>query len=78
MPIVFMGSPGFAVPSLRALAERYPLAGVVTQPDRPSGRGRNPAPPPVKLAALELRLPVFQPARLRDPESLDQLRAWAA
>lgn len=77
MPIVFMGSPAFAVPSLRALAERYPLAGVVTQPDRPSGRGRKLTPPPVKLAALELQLPVFQPSRLRDPNSLAQLQAWA-
>lgn len=77
MPIVFMGSPAFAVPSLRALAERYPLAGVVTQPDRPSGRGRKLTPPPVKVAALELQLPVFQPSRLRDPTALAQLKVWA-
>ncbi len=77
MPIVFMGSPAFAVPSLRALAERYPLAGVVTQPDRPSGRGRKLTPPPVKVAALELQLPVFQPDRLRDPAALAQLKAWS-
>lgn len=77
MPIVFMGSAAFAVPSLYALAAGYPVAGVVTQPDRPSGRGRRLTPPPVKVAALELQLPVFQPARLRDPDALAQLKAWS-
>ena len=77
MPIVFMGSPAFAVPSLYALAARYPVAGVVTQPDRPSGRGRRLTPPPVKAAALELQLPVFQPARMRDPDALARLKAWS-
>jgi methionyl-tRNA formyltransferase len=76
MLIVFMGSPAFAVPALQALAQRYSLAGVVTQPDSPSGRGRSLTAPPVKVAALELGLPVFQPDRLRDPGSLAQLRAW--
>jgi len=74
--IVFMGSPDFAVPVLEALARSYPITGVVTQPDRPSGRGRFLSPPPVKEKALELGLPVFQPEKLRDPEVFLQLQAF--
>ena len=72
-----MGSPDFAIPSLQRLAEKYPLVGVVTQPDRPAGRGQQMTPPPVKQLALQLGLPVFQPERLRRPEALTQLEAWA-
>jgi methionyl-tRNA formyltransferase len=72
-----MGSPGFAVPSLRALHERYRLAGVVTQPDRPAGRGRRLAPSAVKQAAQALGLPTQQPPRLRAPEALAALREWS-
>jgi methionyl-tRNA formyltransferase len=75
--VVFMGSPEFAVPSLRLLAEKYPVVGVVTQPDRPAGRGRVLTPPPVKLLAEELNLPVIQPERLRRPEAMQALRDWA-
>jgi methionyl-tRNA formyltransferase len=74
--VVFMGSPDFAVPSLKALAEVYPVVGVVTQPDREAGRGRTLVSPPVKLAALELSLPVIQPEKLRAPEAMAQLQAW--
>lgn len=74
--IVFMGSPDFAVPALRALAAQYTLAGVVTQPDRPAGRGMTLTPPPVKAAALELGIPVIQPEKLRQPEAFAQLQAW--
>lgn len=65
MRIVFFGTPEFAVASLRALIrERFTLAGVVTQPDRPQGRSRSTlVPPPVKVAALEAGLQVLQPAR---------------
>lgn len=74
---VFMGSPDFAVPALRALvAANYPLAGVITQPDRPAGRGNRLTPPPVKIAALELGLEVFQPERLRAPQAMQRLREW--
>jgi methionyl-tRNA formyltransferase len=73
---VFMGSPDFAVPALRALAGAYPVVGVVTQPDRPSGRGMTLSPPPVKVAAQELGIEVFQPEKLRTPEALAQLQAW--
>jgi methionyl-tRNA formyltransferase len=72
-----MGSPEFAVPSLKALAARYPIIGVVTQPDRPAGRGRVLTPPPVKTLAQKLGLPVIQPERLRRPEAMQQLRDWA-
>src|SRR5512139_2910075 len=75
--IVFMGSPDFSLPTLRALAEQYPIAGVVTQPDRPAGRGRTLTPPPVKQLAVELGLPIIQPRRLRQPEAMEQLLAWA-
>lgn len=75
--IVFMGSPEFALPTLQKLAERYPVIGVITQPDRPAGRGREMKPPPVKLLAESLGLPVIQPIRLRAPEAMEQLRAWA-
>jgi methionyl-tRNA formyltransferase len=74
--VVFMGSPEFALPTLRALAESYPVAGVVTQPDRPAGRGRTLTPPPVKILAQELGLPVIQPARLKEPGAVEQLQAW--
>ena len=75
--IVFMGSPDFAVPALEALARNYPVVGVVTQPDRPVGRGGDPKPPAVKEAALRLGIPFIQPEKLRQPEASDQLRAWA-
>jgi methionyl-tRNA formyltransferase len=75
--LVFMGSPDFAVPSLRALAEQYTLSGVVTQPDRPAGRGGAIAAPAVKQAALELGLPLIQPEKLRAPEAMEQLHAWS-
>ncbi|MEW6084185.1 MAG: methionyl-tRNA formyltransferase [Chloroflexota bacterium] len=75
--IVFMGSPEFALPSLRALTGAYHVVGVVTQPDRASGRGREFKPPPVKTLALELGTPVMQPEKLRAPEAMGQLRAWS-
>jgi methionyl-tRNA formyltransferase len=73
---IFMGSPEFALPTLQALDEHYPVVGVVTQPDRPAGRGRTLSPPPVKALAVELGLPVIQPNSLREPEALEQLRNW--
>ena len=75
--LVFMGSPDFALPTLRALAANYDVVGVITQPDRPAGRGKQLTAPPVKILAKELDLPVIQPARLREPPAMAQLRAWA-
>lgn len=72
-----MGSPEFALPTLRGLAAGYPVVGVVTQPDRPAGRGRELTPPPVKQLALQLGLPVIQPQRLKEPEAMQQLQDWA-
>lgn len=64
--VVFFGSPEFAVPSLAAVAARHEVLAVVTQPDRPAGRGKHLAPPPVKELALKLGLLVHQPATLKD------------
>ncbi|HVN15527.1 MAG TPA: methionyl-tRNA formyltransferase [Anaerolineales bacterium] len=75
--IVFMGSPDFSLSTLRALANAYEVIGVVTQPDRASGRGRALKAPPVKTLALELGLPVIQPNKLREPEAMNQLRLWS-
>jgi methionyl-tRNA formyltransferase len=75
--IIFMGSPDFALATLRALHANYPVIGVVTQPDRIAGRGRELKPPPVKTLALDLGIPVIQPEKLRNPEAIEQLRAWS-
>lgn len=75
--IVFLGTPDFAVPSLlRLLAAGAPVRLVVTQPDRPCGRGRKPAPPPVKLAALEHSIPVYQPERIRGADVIGRIKAY--
>jgi methionyl-tRNA formyltransferase len=74
--LVFMGSPDFALPTLKALSKQYEVVGVVTQPDRASGRGRALKPPPVKVLAQELNIPVMQPEKLRQPEAMEQLRGW--
>ena len=71
-----MGSPDFSLPTLRALSNTYKVVGVVTQPDRASGRGRGLKPPPVKMLAQELSIPVIQPEKLRQPEAMEQLRLW--
>jgi len=76
MRIVFMGSPDFAVPSLTALTQAFDVVGVVTQPDRPAGRGRRVAPPPVKMAAQANAIPLIQPKSLKRPDALDQVREW--
>lgn len=74
--IVYMGTPDFAVPSLQALARDHQVVGVVTQPDRPAGRGRRLVAPPVKEAAGALGLEVIQPPTLRRPEVVERLVAW--
>lgn len=76
--IIFMGSPEFAVPILIALAERYAVVGVVTQPDRPAGRGRKLTPPPVKNCARLYDIPVIQPEKMKDPGVFEQLVEWSA
>jgi len=76
LKVVFMGSPEFGVPTLRALNAEFRVAGVVTRPDKPRGRSRMPVPTDVKKAALELQLPVIEPGRLDSPETMEALRGW--
>lgn len=77
--VVFMGSPEFSVPILAALIERTHVIGVVTQPDRPKGRGRKLVAPPVKDLAMENDIPVIQPRRIRKDETAKQrLKDWSA
>ena len=74
MRVVFMGTPDFAVPALKALVESpHTVAAVYTQPDRPKGRGNKLSQSPVKTAALEAGLPVFQPEKIRR-DSVEELR----
>ena len=78
--IVFLGTPAFAVPSLEALLAAAPhrVVGVVTQPDRPRGRGQKTSDAPVKARAVEAGIPILQPERMKDPVFLDALAAWNA
>ena len=75
MRVVFLGTPAFAVPTLDALAGTHEVILVVTQPDRPKGRGQELAASPVKQAALHLNLSVFQPERIRRPDAQERLAA---
>ena len=75
MRLVFLGTPAFAVPTLEATVKAgHEVAAVLTQPDRPRGRGQNVAVSPVKEAALRLGLTVYQPERVRRPEAVEYLR----
>jgi methionyl-tRNA formyltransferase len=77
--IVFMGTPEFAVESLKAILEAgYPVKGVITSPDKPSGRGLQLHPSPVKVFASDHHLPVLQPLKLKDPEFLTDLKKLEA
>ncbi|NJN69892.1 MAG: methionyl-tRNA formyltransferase [Nitrospira sp.] len=77
MRIVFMGTPEFAVPSLEALLRSDDhVVGVVSQPDRPKGRGQQLVAPPVKLVAERAGIPVLQPLKIRTPEFLQALSSW--
>ncbi len=77
--VAFAGTPAFAVPTLRALAASpHALVGVLTQPDRPAGRGRKLKGSPVKRLAQELNLPLSQPVTLQTPEARAALASWAA
>ena len=75
--IIFLGTPDFAVPALRALIEHgEKVVAVVTQPDRPKGRGRQLTPPPVKVVAQETGLEVLQPTKIKTKDFLDELGAY--
>ncbi|NMA70242.1 MAG: methionyl-tRNA formyltransferase [Desulfitobacterium sp.] len=78
MRIVYMGTPDFAVPTLRALVSQgHEVVGVFTQPDRPAGRGKRLRPSPVKVAAEEMGLEIYQPEKIKTPENLDLLKELA-
>lgn len=75
MRIVFMGTPDFSVPTLEALVKGgHEVMAVVTQPDKPKGRGKAVVMTPVKEKALELKIPVYQPVKVREPEFVEILR----
>ncbi len=77
MKIVFMGTPDFSVGTLeKIVAAGHEVACVVTQPDKPRGRGKEMQPTPVKVAALQHELPVYQPKRVRDPEAVEKIRSY--
>jgi methionyl-tRNA formyltransferase len=78
--IIFFGTPEFAVPTLDALLAALPhtVVGVVTQPDRPRGRGQHVSHGPVKAHALAAGVPILQPERMKDPAFLERLAAWRA
>ena len=73
MKIIFMGTPEFAVPSLETLASEEEIICVVTQPDRPKGRGHKLQPTPIKIFAEEKNFPVLQPEKIKNPEVIEQL-----
>jgi methionyl-tRNA formyltransferase len=77
MRIVFMGTPEFAVPSLKGLLKSEDqVVGIVTQPDRPKGRGQVLTPSPVKLVAQREGIPFLQPTKMKDPGFLEALSSW--
>lgn len=73
---VFMGSPDFSVSILEELGKHYEVCGVVTQPDKPAGRGKKLTPPPVKILAERCGYPLIQPEKMKDPGVYEQLAAW--
>ena len=79
MKVLFMGTPDFAVGTLEALADAgHQVCLAVTQPDKPKGRGKEMQPPPVKVAAERLGIPVFQPKKVREPECVERLKECQA
>ncbi len=71
-----MGTPDFAVPVLEKLSKNFQIIGVITQPDRPSGRGRKLIPPAVKVSAESLNLEIFQPQDVNSKSSLELIKSW--
>ena len=78
MRVIFMGTPEFAVPSLKMLHETQEIICVVTQPDKPKGRGQKLLPSPVKIFAQEKNLPILQPKKIKSPEVVDELKKLRA
>lgn len=78
MKVVFMGTPDFSVPTLEEIIKAgHEVIGVITQPDKPKGRGKLVAYPPVKEKAMEYNIPIFQPAKLRDESFVEVLKELA-
>lgn len=75
MKIVFMGTPAFAVPSLKACIKHHEVVAVYTQPDKPKGRGKKMAMSEVKFTALEHDIPVYQPVKLKEASSVESLKS---
>ena len=79
MKVIFMGTPDFAVGTLEALVKsEHEVVAVVTQPDKPKGRGKAMQPTPVKEVAVRENIPVLQPKKVRDPEVVEELRTFDA
>lgn len=78
MRVIFMGTPDIAVQPLLALAKEHEVVLAVSQPDKPKGRGGKMQPTPVKEAAMELGIPVYQPKRIRDEACIEELRTYQA
>ncbi len=78
MDIVFMGTPDFAVPILEKLIEHYNVTAVITQPDKPKGRGNRIVFPPVKECAIKHDIPVLQPIKIKDPAFIEELKSYPA
>ena len=77
MRIIYMGTPDFAVPTLEALIQsKHEVIAVITQPDKPKGRGKAMQFPPVKEKALEYGIPVYQPVKVREPSFIEQMKGW--
>lgn len=77
MRIIYMGTPDFAVPTLETLIQsKHEVIAVITQPDKPKGRGKAMQFPPVKEKALEYGIPVYQPVKVREPAFIEQMKEW--
>lgn len=76
MKVCFMGTPDIAVPTLKALIDKHTVSCVVTQPDKPKGRGNKLTPPPVKVLAETEKIPVLQPIKAKDPSFFDELKKF--
>ena len=76
--VVFMGTPDFAVPTLKALIEKHEVLAVISQPDKPKGRGKKLQPTPVKIVAEEAGIPVYQPEKIKSPEFMETLKTIKA
>jgi methionyl-tRNA formyltransferase len=78
MKAVFMGTPDFAVPPLKALIEKHEVVAVISQPDKPKGRGKHLMPTPVKAVALEHNIPVYQPEKIKAEDAVELVKSFNA